>query len=329
MSNPTATKFIEFLKPRLNRRSVAFFLCLILSGLFWLLTSLSKEYVDEVAIPVSYENLPENLLIVNQAVDVVTAEVKGFGFDLLWHWLQFDKVQITVPANPASLPSTKRGGEEIHYLLTQEKTGKVNSIGDEQLEVLRIYPDTLFLKFKPLFLKKVPVKLDAEVSFEKQFGYDGEPIIEPDSIVISGQREDVQSIEFVSTVKQTWANLDESLTAEVALINEFDAQLVRYSTDQVQVAINVAQFTEGSVTIPIEVVSNSSANVKIYPSEVEVKYQLPLSDYDKVTAEMFRASVTFDENSQDQLLTVMLEDAPVQVRQTRIIPAQVEFIVQK
>lgn len=308
---------------------MAFFLCLILSGLFWLLTSLSKEYVDEVVIPVSYENLPENLLIVNQPVDVVTAEVKGFGFDLLWHWLNFDKVHINVPANPTVLPSVKRGGEEIHYQLTREKTGKVSSIGDDQLEVLRIYPDTLFLKFKPLYMKVVPVRLDADISFEKQYGFDGEPIVEPDSITISGLRDNVQAVDFVSTTKQTWMDLDESLTAEVPLVNDHDAQLVSYSQEQVQVAVNVAQFTEGSVSVPIHVIANNGSAVKVFPSEVEVKYQLPLADYDKVTAEMFRASVTYNPDNEDQHLTVLLEESPVQVRKTRLIPAQVEYIIQK
>ena len=329
MSKTTATKFIEFLKPRLNRRSVAFFLSLILSALFWLLTSLSKDYVDEVNIPVVYENLPENLIIVNQPVDMVTAEVKGFGFDLLWQWLKVDKVQITVTANPASLASTKRGGEDIHYLLTQEKTGKLSSIGDEQLEVLKIYPDTLFLKFRPLYLKKVPVKLDAEISFAKQFGFEDEPSIDPDSIVISGLQADVQAIDFVSTAKQTWTELEESLTAEVPLMNNYNARLVRYSNEQVQVAINVAQFTEGSVTIPINVIADNRSVVKVYPSEVEVKYQLPLADFDKVTAEMFRASVTLNASNAGQLLNVTLDESPVQVRQTRVIPSQVEYIVQK
>lgn len=329
MSNTTATKFIEFLKPRLNRRSVAFFLSLILSTLFWLLTSLSKDYVDEFNIPVVYENLPENLIIVNQPVDVVTAEVKGFGFDLLWHWLKFDKVQINVPANPTSLASTKRGGEEVHFLLTQEKTGKVSSIGDEQLEVLRIYPDTLFLKFRPLYQKKLPVKLNAEITFSKQFGFEEEPILEPDSIVVSGLKADVQAIEFVTTSKQTWTELEQSITAEVTLLNDHDPQLVRYGQEKVQVAVNVAQFTEGSVTIPIRVIGYNSSSVKVYPSEVEVKYQLPLADYDQVTAEMFRASVMLNTNTAGQLLSVTLDEAPVQVRQTRIIPSQVEYIVQK
>ena len=329
MSNKTAVKLIEFLKPRLNRRSVAFFLCLVLSGLFWLLTSLSEEYVDEVSIPVAYENLPEDLLIANRPITVVRAEVKGFGFSLLWHWLKFNSASLNILANPTGMPSTTRNGEEMHYVLAQEKTGNLSFLGDDRIEVLRIYPDTLFIKFRPMFRKRVPVRLDAQILCAKQFGLSGAPAVDPDTITLSGLKADVEKIDHITTEKQSWTDLDESLTAEVPLIGQADTQLVRMSHQYVQVAINVSQFTEGSVTIPINVRASSGASVKVYPSEVEVKYQLPLADYEKVTAEMFRASVTLDAQNDGQLLTVELDELPVQVRQARVIPAQVEYIVQK
>ncbi|MCB9187016.1 MAG: YbbR-like domain-containing protein [Flavobacteriales bacterium] len=328
MSKKTVVEFVDFLKPRLNRRSVAFLLCILLSALFWLLTSLSKEYVDEVIIPVEYENLPENLLIVNEPIAAVTAEVQGFGFDLLWHSLRLDKVQITVPANPSSLPSVKRGGEEIHFLLTQERTGKM-SIGDDQLVVLKIYPDTLFIKFKPLFIKTVPVKLDADLSFAKQFGLISSPVVDPDTITVSGLQSEVEQIEFVATEHQSWTDLRESLTVEVPLNQIRNSRLVRYSHDQVQVAVNVTEFTEGSVSIPVNINAHNPESVKVYPSEVEVKYQVPLADYDKITPEMFRASVQVEENRNDQLLVVQLDETPVQVRQTRVNPPHVEYILQR
>ena len=71
-------------------------------------------------------------------------------------------------------------------------------------------------------------------------------------------------------------------------MNDNDPRLVRYSTEKVLVALNVVEFTEGTVTVPITVVSGSRS-VKVFPSEVEVKYQVPLSDYEDVKPEMFEA----------------------------------------
>lgn len=329
MSNKAATSVTEFIQARLNRRSVAFFLCLLLSGLFWLLTSLSKEYVDEIEIPITYQNHPENLLLVNKPTNVVKAEVKGFGFDLLWHWLNFEKVDIEITADPSTLKSFVRSGERVHYVLTENKTGKLDKLGDEQLEILSIKPDTLYLNFKPLFAKSIPVKLDAEVSHLKQYGADGTPIIEPAEIEVSGLKELVSEIDFILTEPQNWTDLDESLSAEVMLVNDHDPQLVRYSTEKVSVALNVVEFTEGTATVPISVVSGGKT-VKVFPSEVEVKYQVPLSDYEVVKPEMFTAEVVLNRESEKQsLLTVNLTNSPKQIRQIRIDPVQVEYIVQK
>lgn len=329
MSNMDATNFIEFIKARLNRRSVAFFLCLLLSGLFWLLTSLSKEYVDEIEIPVSYVNLPENLLLVNQPAAVVTAEVRGFGFDLLWHWLNFEKIDIEIVANPNTLKSITRSGEQTHFVLTEKKTGKLDDLGDEQLEILRISPDTLFLKFKSLYTKLIPVKLDAEITYKKQYGAETSPVIEPANIEVSGLKEVVSEIEYINTEPQSWTDLDESVTADVALINEHDPRLVIYSQPSVSVAINVVEYTEGSVMVPINVRSGGKM-VKVFPSEVEVKYQVPLSEFDAVQPEMFAAEVVLNKQSEKQsLLTVNLVKVPTQVRQVRVNPVQVEYIVQR
>ncbi|MFM1876740.1 MAG: hypothetical protein RL266_2477 [Bacteroidota bacterium] len=330
MSSSAATNIVEFLKLRLNRRSVAFFLCLVLSGLFWLLTSLSKEYVHEVRIPVVYENMPENMLLVNEPTAEVKAEVQGRGFDLLWHMLNLEKVEIAILANPSVLPSIRKDRINMHYALTAEKTGLMTSMGDDQLDILRISPDTLFLHFRPLFTKTVPVRLRADISFVKQYGMTEKPTIEPESIVLSGLREALDTIEFVMTEKQNWNNLDESLTAEVPLVSWTNSRVVRYSQESVQVALNVQEYTEGMVKIPVTVETANAASVKVYPGEVELRYQVPLSEYDRISADQFQATVRLDIDAKGlRLLSVEVTRSPISVRQVRVIPEQVEYIVQK
>ncbi|MCF8464156.1 MAG: hypothetical protein K9G41_04915 [Flavobacteriales bacterium] len=330
MSSSVATRILNYLQPRLNRRSVAFLLCLLLSGLFWVLTSLSKEYVDEVDIPITYQNLPDDLLIANQPTAVVKAKVKGFGFDLLWHWLQFDKLEIPVKADPMELASIRRKGREYHYILTRYKYGRMESIEANQLEILSITPDTLFLVFTPKFTKLVPVKLNAAISFSKQFGMVSDAVLVPDSILLIGPQQTIDTISFVLTEPQSWLGLNESLTAEVQLKKLAGLSYVRLSQTNVQVELNVVEFTEGSVTVPVRVESDRPETVKIFPSEVEIKYQVPLSGYDEVDADQFLATVLLNAQSLGSVsLPVSLDRQPADVKQIRIIPPQVEFIIQK
>ncbi len=330
MSSSVATKIIDFIQYRLNRRSVAFLLCLLLSSLFWLLTSLSNEYVDEVSIPISYHNLPEDLLIANKPINVAQAKVKGFGFDLLWYWLHFEKLEIPITADPSELPSIRRKGKEYHYVLTRDKNGRMASMENNQLEILSISPDTIFLKFTPKYMKLVPVRLNAEISFAKQFGIVSEAVLNPDSVLLIGPQKDIDTISFVLTERQSWKDLNESVTSEVTLKKFQNLPNVRFSQTEVQVELNVVEFTEGSVTVPLLIEASRPESVKVFPNEVEIKYQVPLSSYDNINANQFQASVVLDEKNLERAsLVVNLNKQPIEVTQIRIIPSQVEYIIQK
>jgi hypothetical protein len=330
MSNTVATSTRAYLLSKLNRRSVAFSLCLLLSGLFWILTSLSKEYVNEIHIPVVYNAPPEDVLVANELTSTVTAEVKGLGFDLMWYWLRFEQLEVPVQTNPTELPSLQKNGVSLHYILTAGKGIALSKMKDNQLTVLSILPDTLFVKFVPKFIKRVPIKLNADISFQKQFGMVSDPILIPDSILIIGVKENVDTITFIATERQNWSELSESLTNEVHLQKFTNLPFAKISQENIEVELNVVEFTEGSMIVPLKIVANNPESVKVFPGEVEIKYQVPLADYDKIKAEQFQVSVVLNENSLRQSsLLVNIDGKPQEVTQVRVSPAQVEFIVQK
>ena len=330
MSRSVTAKFLDFIEPRLNRRSVALLACLILSGLFWLLTSLSNEYQDELRFPIVYEGLPEDQLIVNNPEQYVSAEVKGFGFDILWHRFKFESTYITIPANRENLPKVIRNGKEFHYFLTDAKTGRFSTMEDQQLDVLDISPDTIFIQFKPKYIKEVPVRLSAEMTFAKQYGMMSQPILEPDSVLIVGPREQIDSIEFIITEPQTWLELSESVATEVPLRGLNNLPNVRLSHSVVEVELNVVEFTEGSVMVPLQVKAADPNAVQVFPSEVEIKYQVPLPLFDKVVASQFDVSVEInDQTKNNPRLEVVVDRQSEHVTQVKVNPSQVEFIIQR
>lgn len=329
MSNKAAVTILERLRPRLTRRSVAFFLCVVLSSIFWLLSSLSKEHSDEIEIPVQYGNVPDNFLIANIPSKIVRAQVQGYGFDLLWQKLNLEPIELTISANPNHLPSIRKKGLDIHYVLTNDVRERLRKSQDQQLEIERITPDTLFLRFEPRYTKTVPVVLNADISFAKQFGLASSIVIEPDSIKLRGSRTALNNIEQVETEPREWSDLSESITEKIPLVLSESESQITYSETAVNVELDVTEFTEGVVSIPIHVLGPSSSKVKLFPSEVNVIYQVPLAQYEQVTAEMFRASVTVSDTETQTTLSVNLDESPLQARKTRISPPQVEFIIQK
>jgi len=318
-------------RPRINRRTVVFLACLLLSGLFWVLTSLSKEYTEVIRVPVVYTGIPEDKLVVNPLARNLDTEVRGFGFDLLWYWLHFETLEVTVNADPTQLRRTKREGKEWHYMLMEEKRAQLAESFSEQFALISVKPDTLFFRFRSRIAKRVPVKLNADISFEKQFGIVGEAVLEPDSVTVFGLREWLDTLDFVLTEPEKWNGLKESITTELKLMVPYNSRLVSLSDSVTSVELNVAEFTEGRVSVPVNVLSPQSELVKLFPQTVEVIYQVPLSEYDKVLPDQFSVSVkvTGREPKEQTRLSVELNTHPSMVRQLRLEPAQVEFIIQK
>lgn len=330
MSSSKAASIFAFFNERFNKRTLAFLACIVLSALFWTLTSLSKEYVDTVKIPIIYVSLPEDLVIMNELTPVATAEVKGFGFDLLWHLFKLEKFVLDVSVDPKKMKRIRKNGVDYRYILTGNENGGLTSVYNDRLNILRVSPDTLFFEFRPKHTKMVPVLLDANITFAKQFGKTAEAVLEPDSILVTGPKEMIDSITSVRTEPQTWKDLNESMVTEVKLKKEKLLSVVGYERNFVNVELSVVEFTEGSVTVPLNVIASDAKAVQVFPQSVEIKYLVAFDKYDQVKASQFQASVTVDDQSaKNSRLMVNLDEFPETVSQVRVLPAQVEFIIQK
>lgn len=330
MSSSKAASIFQFLSDRFNKRTLAFLACIVLSGLFWLLTSLSKEYVDQIQIPIVYTDLPEELIIVNQPASKAMAEVKGHGFELLWHRFKLEEFELQVNVQPKRLRRIRKNGVDLRYVLTGPDNGGLTSVYNGRFNILNVIPDTLFFEFRPKHSKSVPVVLNATMTFAKQFGASSEPQLEPDSVLIVGPKEMIDTISFVQTEHQKWNELNESLSAEVKLKKSKDLSMIQFDHEQVMVELNVVEFTEGSVVVPLNVKARNAKAVQVFPQSVEIKYLVALNQYDQVNAGQFQASVTVDEQSvKNSRLMVSLDQFPENVSQLRVSPSQVEFIIQK
>jgi hypothetical protein len=330
MSSLKAASILQFLRDRFNKRTLAFLACIVLSALFWLLTSLSKEYVGQIEIPIIYTDIPEDLVMVNEPVLKATAEVKGVGFDLLWHSFKLEEFELDVSVQPTKMKRTRKNGSEFRYVLTGNANGGLTSVYNDRFNILSVSPDTLFFEFKPKHSKVVPVVLNATMTFAKQFGTISAPQIEPDSVMIIGPKEMIDTISFVRTEHQKWNDLSESLNVEVKLQKARGLSVVQFDHEQVMVDLNVVEFTEGSVVVPLNVKAQNAKAVQVFPQSVEIKYMVALDQYDQVKAGQFQASVTVDgESAKNSRLMVTLNQFPEIVSQCRVLPAQVEFIIQK
>jgi hypothetical protein len=315
-------------KITLNRRVLIFFFFLQLSVIFWFLTAMNKEYTTSISYPVHYIRFPEKKVLVNDIPDRLELEVIAGGYTLLRYQLQSRIAPIIFDVNSFSL-NTVLGDPTTLYILTSYAKDRIAKQLSSEIEILNISPDSLFFQFADKVSKKIPVKPDLDVSFEKQYMQVGPYLVEPDSVTISGPEMMIDTIERVATIPVTMADVNRSFDMELEMQ---PLHKIEYDPLEVWIQVPVEKFTEASLKVQIEVINMpDSLLLRPFPPAVTVSCQIGLSAYETLNEHLFRAVIDYAEvrNMLGNKLQVQIIKMPVYIKSVNFTPKSVEYIVER
>ncbi len=321
MTDAPGTNNMDALKS--NKKLRVFLLFLLLSFLFWTLIKLSKEYISDVEFNLVYTDVPKNKLIQNEPIERVKLTLKTTGFKLLRYGFRQNSLEYSL-----SEIERKRGTE--YYSETGSNINFLQAQLSAETVVLNVEPDTLFFDLGVRKSKKV--KLQSEVDFEFKTGFNFvEPVaLKPEEITISGPEKVIDTIEEVFTERVVFNDLSASFERKVRVVPPSES--VDVSVEEVTISGAVDKITDGSFTIPFEVV-NLPGNylISTYPKEVKVVYQVALKDFNKIPENGFRVQCDYrqaEENNLDYLIPQVVE-RPEIVFDVKVIPNKIEFLIKK
>jgi hypothetical protein len=296
--------------------------------IFWFLNALGREYTTELRYPVRYTNYPENMIMVGDLPSSLELKVNAYGYTLLKHYIGRKLLPIVFDVNSFSLNRMPDTDTRNFYIHSSVAANRISGQLGADIEILDISPDTLFFRFTDIVTDRLPVKPVLELQFEQQFMIKGDIVVVPDSIDVSGPGIIVDTMQFVPTKAIIKRGVNKPVN-EVIMIPEF--MNLNFSENRVLVSIPVEQFTEASLRVPVEVVNiPESLKIKTFPSQVTVSYMVALSDYDRVTAQQFRARVDYNNISDGNgRLKVEIVNQPGYVRSMRFSPQYVDYIIEK
>lgn len=323
-----STTLQQLKKFKVTRKFWVYLSCLIISALFWLLTTLSKDYSTILYFPVEYVNLPEDKIVITPLPNHLGVEINSFGFNLLWHKLQGGLSPIEFDADIENMKN--HGKENSYFIATSTKLAEISSQLDHELKVVSVNPDTIFFRFSQKAFKTVPVKPDYDVTFEKQYQLAQDVSVEPSTVQVSGPGVVIDTVSMIRTDKISLQNLSQSTVQEVKLLMP-KAPNVNLSAEVAQVSFPVEKFTESTSQVKIDIINLPKGyKLKLFPEKVDIVYQLPLGRYEEAKAFKFKAHVDFDETKvESKKLSVIIDNAPDFVRAVRTVPETVEYIIQK
>ncbi|NVO18108.1 MAG: hypothetical protein HXX13_00315 [Bacteroidetes bacterium] len=311
---------------KLRVKIFIFLVCLAISGSMWIFIELMKDYTADLVFPITFKNVPKDLILENQTDSTIIAGVNAQGFELIVSQFLRKPQSIEIDLAGVHIRQDENGYSAFipASQITQQLAGQLAY----SKAVVFIKPDTLFFRFSEIYRKRVPVKLDLSYSFADQFQFCDSVHFQPQTVLVSSIKNVIDTIHFVQTQHVEVNNLDSNRTVIVPLRKSLRSNMIRYSQDSVTVHLQVCRYTEAVFSIPVKVIGNVMP-IRILPDQVEVTCQVPLSSYKDIDASDFSAEVMASPNllTASNRLPVMLTRYPSVVRSVRIHPDQVEYII--
>lgn len=330
MESQQAFNFRKDDKPGVVRKKLYVFLfCFFASAFVWLIIKLSDEYTEIRNCSVEFTNIPRGKILVNESDTVLTLKLKSKGFRMLSNsWSsETQKIVLDVASVLHKMKSTKNG----YYILTGEVSSSIGAQIHQQGDISSVSPDTLYFYMTDNYSKKVPVRSLLHISFAQQYGLSDSVVIYPDSVIVNGPEEIIDSIHAVTTVAQTVSNINSNTVLSLKFQENNNRQIV-VRPQSVDVYIPVDKYTESKVEVPVVVTgSEKKGAVKTFPEKVTVTYLVPLSKFKKTDVTRFAATADISKTKQGNVkkLKVEITRMPAFVKILKIDPEKIEYILMK
>lgn len=331
MDSTLLKQFNSFLhrdKARLNLRLAVFSFFLVISIVLWYLNKLNNNYVTEVEYPVSFVNPPRNKIMVGTPPKSITLKVSGFGYSLIRFNLATSLSPIVIDIN--SLASMEIGGlNEKTFILSSRARGAVASQLSSDIQLLSIFPDSLFFEFSDLVRKKVKVVPNIKMDFQRQHMLSGSIICNPDSIFITGPKTVIDTVSEVCTQQKSFLNIN---STESKSLNLIPLKQVGFSHRKVDITIPAEKFTEIVFDIPITPTNlNDGVNIILLPPSIKMRANVPIGKASDVKPHSFLVTVNLTDIStfQNNKVRVELKSFPPNVSIVDFDPKIIEFYLEK
>jgi len=299
-----------------------FLFFLIVSTGMWGLHAMRKTYETVIQIPVTYENFPLGYVQTGELPQKLKVTVSDRGNLLLSYRMTRRFSPISV-----SIEEPVRNEMEINTKMLEPAIQKQLNASTQ---IIKINPDVLHFQFVQLQKKILPVKLNRRIELAQQYTLSDTIEIKPRQVEVYAPKNMLDTMQFAYTELLVLANLKDTVRQPVKMKEVKD---ISYSPSEVEVTVKAEPYTEKSVDVPV-VVTNVPANhiLRIFPSVVNVTFQLGVSLYDKVNATSFVLTVDYREtlNANNQKkIPVEIKKQPDKIFHVRINPRQVDYLIEE
>lgn len=293
-----------------------FLIFLVLAISSSLIGKLTSTYDKNIIFKLEVIDVPKDKVIYEKSHDSVLLKVRGYGFNLAKYYFETPSLEISV-----------KKLKEINntFLWDQKENFNETKLSfDSSVEMLNISEDSLFFYFDQYISQKKYIKPNVSIDYKP--GYDSfKPyLITNDSVTILGPRDILKEIEYVDTEFVRLNNVNSDVNINLNLLKPAFDDLTFDFTD-VQYKLEVDQYTEEIINIPVNILGDNNYKYNFYPKELSVKYFISVDNYKKTSPIDFRIECLFDQNQ--SVLIPSLTKKPNFVKNVKLSSNQIQLII--
>ena len=320
-------KYLKKVYFRNDKRVAAYLVCVAIATVFWFLNALSKTYTEDINVPVSFVNFPNNKTLASKPPEQFDLKIEAHGFTILRYKLSFFFVPLEFNVNEMTRNRMTESNKNSFAFPARQFLTELSYQMSNEVKIQSMSPDTLFFRFDQMGQKRIQVKPVLKINFKKQFEISGDIKISPDSVLVHGPQSVLDSLRFIPTETLLLEGADHTVNSQSRIS---PIKGLYFETPSVKVNIPIEEYTEEQLSVPV-VLANQPPDlkVKLFPSKVKISFQVGLSRFSQIHPEDFKLSVSYSDIKEGKLrLKINPELNPAYIYALKINPEELEYLIE-
>jgi hypothetical protein len=288
-----------------------------------MLTKFSKEYTDTIQANLIYQNIPDRITIVGDRTVMVRFNITTNGFESLFYKIKKPKIELNVSSYyKEGLKSISLSNDDLVHILNDQISNN-NSVRSVSGDGLTIYLDSIISI-------KLPVIINSNIQFKEGFKGVGDFVIEPDSIIASGPREALSSMNHIISEKLNMGDVDNTIEKEIKLISP-ENENIKIDPSNVMAILKVEEFTQKQLILPVELINiPEGLTVKLLPENISITFDISIEDFNTITQSDFRLFCDFTSRDEsNNTLTPIIDKYPEYISNLVLDSQRIEYLIFK
>jgi YbbR domain-containing protein len=309
---------LYFIFVRMNKKINIIIISLIFSVILWVSISLSSEYYASIKVNLKIIDLPYGYIVGTKLPGNIIIKLKGKGW---------------------KLTSESLGSEAEFIASAKYDSGKINlnlynSLSENRwlandIEVIKIDPDTISFKVEKIVSKKIKIIPTLNLNFKPGYGL-AEPVyIYPDSMFVYGPWSIIKNLNFISTEYIAYDKIDSRIKENLTL-NPISG--ISYGINSVALYLNVQKIVDMNFDdLPVKIYDiPNDRDIILLQNKVSIGVKGGIELLGKLTSDQFKVSLNYRNITMDTLGSVIPDiQMPPNLSLLYVKPERLHYIIKK